>query len=89
MARTLLAQAPKVAAVPAEQHPWRQWARETHAIACKSGWPSSETPLKNGPVQLTPEFVHQTHEIALQQILKAGVRLADLLNDVLGDGPAK
>jgi len=89
LARTLLAQAPKSSAVPADQHPWRQWARETHAIACKSAWPTPETPQTNGAVQLTPEFVHQTHEIALQQMLKAGVRLGDLLNDVLGEHPAK
>ena len=87
-ARTLLAEAakhPEAPAVPADQHPWRQWARETHTLACQSAWPAPETPQINGPQQLTPEFVHQSHELALQQILKAGTRLGDLLNDVLGE----
>lgn len=71
--------------LPSDQ-PWRQWASETHAIACKSGWPGAWlTGNKSGPVQLTPEFVHAAHEIALQQIALAGERLAALLNKLLGE----
>jgi len=73
-------------AVPASQHPWRQWARETHTIACENGWPK-EAGNKSGPLQLTPAFVHASHEIALQQAAKAGTRLAALLNELLGDEP--
>ncbi|MEI8234647.1 MAG: S1/P1 nuclease [Verrucomicrobiota bacterium] len=88
-ARALLAQAPKPAPVPASPQPWWEWARETHAIACKAGWPPSGTPQKNGVVQLTPAFVHESHAIAMQQVLKAGERLADLLNELFSDGAAK
>ena len=70
---------------PLSQNPWREWARETHAIACKSGWPKEWLEGdKAAPVQLTPEFVHASHAIALAQVTKAGVRLAALLNELLG-----
>ncbi|MDD5350427.1 MAG: S1/P1 nuclease [Chthoniobacteraceae bacterium] len=88
-ARTLLAHQPKESVPSALRSPWREWARETHAIACKSGWPPADMPRENGAVALTPAFVHESHEIAMQQLLKAGVRLADLLNELLGDGPAE
>ncbi len=71
---------------PASQHPWRQWAYETHTIACASGWPKEWLAgSKKTPLQLTPEFIHAAHEIALQQIARAGERLAALLNELLGD----
>lgn len=65
--------------VPLAQKPWHQWARETHALACKNGWPAQG----GSPVVLAPDFVHQAHEIAARQIALAGVRLAALLNEAL------
>jgi len=81
-ASTLMVQAPDPEIVaPLAQKPWHQWARETHALACKNGWPAPGS----FPVALTPDFVHQAHEIAAQQIVKAATRLAALLNEALGD----
>ena len=71
---------------PASPHPWHQWARESHAIACASGWPKEWLAgNQDAPVQLTPAFVHAVHEIALAQVAKAGERLAALLNELLED----
>ena len=82
----LRAGAPKDNLVLASQHPWREWARETHVIACESAWPKGWLEgNKHEPVQLTPEFIHASHEIALAQVAKAGERLAALLNDLLGN----
>jgi len=70
----------------ASQHPWRQWAYETHMIACESAWPKEELAgNKKEALQLTPEFIHASHEIALAQVAKAGERLAALLNELLGE----
>ena len=82
-ATLLLANAPKSAPVPISKDPWREWARETHAMACKSGWPEEIPADKNSAVQLTPEFVHKAHQIATQQIEKAGERLGALLNEMM------
>ena len=74
---------------PSSKQPWHEWARETHRIACKSAWPK-EAPGKNiGGVQLTPAFIHASHEIAQEQVVKAGTRLAALLNELLGDEPQR
>jgi hypothetical protein len=82
IAKELLVQAPdSETPVPLAQKPWHQWARETHALACQSGWPAQG----GSPVALTPDFVHQAHEIADRQLVRAGVRLAALLNEALGD----
>jgi len=81
-ATALLAQAPdSETPVPLSRKPWHQWARETHALACQNGWPAQG----GSPVALTPDFVHQAHEIADRQIVRAGLRLAALLNEELGD----
>ena len=68
---------------PSSQQPWHQWAYQTHMIACESGWPKEPADAKTGAVQLTPAFVHAAHEIAEKQIVKAGERLAALLNALL------
>ena len=81
-----LAKTLKIRSAPVSQHPWREWARETHRIACASGWPKEwDNEDKTLPLELTPAFVHAAHEIALRQIAKAGVRLADLLNEALAN----
>ena len=77
---------PQEAHLLSSRHPWRTWACETHALACQNGWPGEWlTGNKAAPVQLTPAFVHDAHEIALKRIAFAGERLAALLNDLLGD----
>ena len=82
----LLADTMKTPSAPASEHPWRAWACETHAIACESAWPKEWLAgNKKDPVQLTPAFVHASHEIALRQVALAGERLAALLNELLGD----
>ena len=69
--------------------PWRQWAYETHQIACASGWPKEWLDGdKTAPVQLTPRFVETAQSIARGQITRAGERLAALLNALLGDESA-
>ncbi len=55
--------------------PWVAWARETYAVASCNGWPNE--------AGVTPAFVHQAHEISQAQIVKAGRRLAELLNALL------
>lgn len=80
----LLAQSPRTPVPALAQCPWKTWARETHALACRSGWPAASSTGETS-VKLTPAFVHEAHEIALQQTLKAGERLAALLNEVLSE----
>lgn len=88
-AATLIAHAPQRPAETPSKKPWYEWARETHMIACESGWPK-DLPRENMiPVTLTPQFVHESHEIAMQQVLKAGERLATLLNGILAEDAAK
>ena len=58
------------------------WVRETHALACLQGWPEEAPPQK--PVQLSAAFVATAHSLAQRQIVLAGCRLANLLNQVLG-----
>lgn len=72
-----------VAAVLRQPCPWEAWARETHAIACRAGWPAGSSPA--APASLSPEFIHQAHQTALAQVVHAGQRLAALLNHLLDD----
>lgn len=58
------------------------WARESYALACKSGYPPGPHPGDFEVVKLTPDFVHQAHEIASLRIALAGYRLANLLNNL-------
>lgn len=58
------------------------WAKEGYALACKSGYPQGPHPTDYEVVTLTPDFVHQAHEIACKRIVLAGYRLADLLNAI-------
>jgi len=88
-ALAFIAQAPEPPPVPPHaREPWRKWTRETHAIACKYGWPQEAFDQSLGLVTLTPAFVRASHEIATQQIVTAGERLAALLNELLADAPA-
>ena len=88
-ASLLLKKALKIGATPTSKQPWHDWAYETHMIACQSGWPQEAPDAATGKVQLTPAFVHTAHEIATQQIVKAGTRLAALLNELLGENQPK
>lgn len=75
---------PKPAVLVVSKRPWLEWAKETHALACASGWPK-ETPDATGTVHLSPVFIHHAHEASMQQIVKAGLRLGSLLNELLGE----
>jgi len=88
-ASLLLEKAAKIHVASASKQPWHEWAYETHMIACQSGWPQEAPDAATGKVQLTPAFVHTAHEIATQQIVKAGTRLAALLNELLGENQPK
>ncbi len=64
------------------------WARESHAIGCKSAYPADADPSDNTHViTLTPEFAHVARDIAERQIALAGYRVARVLNELLA--PAK
>lgn len=63
------------------------WARESYALACKSGYPPGPHPTDYEVVKLTPAFVHQAHDIADKRIALAGYRLANLLNEIFAPPP--
>ncbi|HWB59102.1 MAG TPA: S1/P1 nuclease [Chthoniobacteraceae bacterium] len=58
------------------------WAKESYALACKSGYPAGPHPTDYEVVTLKPDFVHQAHDIASKRVALAGYRLAALLNEI-------
>jgi len=60
-----------------------EWARESYVLACKSAYPPGPYPQDFEAVKLSPEYVHQAHDIACRRVALAGYRLADLLNKLL------
>lgn len=60
-----------------------EWARESHALGCRSGYPEGVEPSDHQVATLAPEFAHRSREIATRRIALAGYRLAALLNDLL------
>lgn len=62
----------------------RDWARESHLIACLFAYPAQPHPTNAEVVTLPPEYVHRAHEIACERVALAGCRLADLLEDLFG-----
>jgi hypothetical protein len=59
------------------------WAKETYAVGCKSAYPPGDPPENVEVRELTPEFVHEAHEVANRRIALAGYRLGALLNALL------
>jgi len=62
------------------------WAVESNKLASTIVFPtpaSQPTPRARNPVTLTPEYVHQAHDIACHRLLLAGLRLAATLNRIL------
>ena len=60
----------------------REWARESHVIACLFAYPVRPHPTEAEVVTLTPDYVHSAHEIACERIAIAGYRLAELLDQL-------
>jgi hypothetical protein len=58
-------------------------AKESYTLACKSAYPPGPHPEDFEAVKLTPEYVHQAHDIACRRIALAGYRLAEVLNKLL------
>jgi hypothetical protein len=56
------------------------WARESHFIGCKSGFPPGPHPDNTEAPKLTPEFAHAAYDIAGRRVVVAGYRLAAVLN---------
>jgi hypothetical protein len=61
------------------------WANESHALAVSIAY--KDVPADGPPPKLTQEYVDRARPVVDQQLSKAGVRLADLLNRVFS-GPA-
>ena len=59
-----------------------RWARESHAIGCRSGYPPDGEPSDHRVATLTPEFVHASRKIAEERVALAGYRLARVLNEL-------
>ena len=58
------------------------WAKESYALACKSGYPPGKHPTDYEVVTLGADFVHAAHEIGGHRLALAGYRLASLLNEI-------
>jgi len=60
-----------------------EWAKESHAIGCTTGYPANARPSDVEVAPITPEFASKARLLALERIALAGYRLADLLNELL------
>ncbi len=57
-----------------------EWARESHALGCRAGYPPGAQPSDHEVVTITPPFAKASQEIAAQRVAVAGYRLAKLLH---------
>jgi hypothetical protein len=60
------------------------WATETYRVACAHAYPPGDPPPNTEVRPLTPEFVHDSRQIAERRLVLAGYRLGALLDDLLG-----
>jgi hypothetical protein len=60
----------------------REWAFETHAIACLFAYPIRPHPTDTEVVTLTPDYVQHARAVANQRIALAGYRLAVVLGEL-------
>lgn len=58
------------------------WACESHTIGCLAAYPLGPHPSNHEVVDLKPEFVSRSGQIAQLRVALAGYRLAHLLNDI-------
>ena len=67
----------------------RSWAMDTFEVGRRDVYalPSTPTCESGGAVSLSPAYLRQAEKDAATQLLKAAVRLAALLNGVLGPEP--
>lgn len=75
----------------AQQLQWRQgttadWAQESFQIAKTEVYGKLPTPQANGSYSLDSGYVSNAEQVVRQQLVKAGVRLAMVLNKALGAG---
>ena len=73
---------------PAQRREWSRgtpadWARESVGVARMHGYTGLPTPGDDGRRTLTPAYVANATQVAKQQLRKAGVRLAWVLNAAL------
>ena len=61
---------------------FEQWARETHALGCASGYGNLKKYVEGKPVKLGAAYVKNARQVASQQLCLAGFRLASLLNEL-------
>jgi len=80
----IIAKYPKASLEPLKLGQPREWAMESHLIACIFAYPVRPHPTDAEVVTLTPDYVHQAHEIACERIAMGGYRLAALLEDLFG-----
>ncbi len=76
----------------AQQTQWRQgttanWAQESFQLAKTDAYGKLPTPNSDGSYTLDSSYVDNAHQIVKQQLSKAGVRLAFLLNRALVSKP--
>lgn len=60
-----------------------EWARESHLLGCRSGYPEGVEPSDHQVATLAPDFAQRSREIASRRIALAGYRLARLLDGLL------
>ena len=61
------------------------WARESHLLGCKAGYPPGAEAGDDRVTPIPPEFASSAQKIAMERIALAGYRLGQLLSEVLGD----
>ena len=81
-AAKIIARFPKSSLEPLKENDTRAWARESYTIACLFAYPVRPHPTDAEVVTLSPDYVHQAHEIACERIALAGYRLAAMLNEL-------
>ena len=58
------------------------WAKETHALGCQIAYGKLTDPIETSPIILRSAYVRSANRVASEQIVLAGWRLAQLLNDL-------
>jgi hypothetical protein len=62
----------------------KNWALETHEIACRQVYGTLDAPYGARDIKLTEKYVTEATQTARQQLVLAGYRLAALLNELYG-----
>jgi hypothetical protein len=62
----------------------KKWVMESHEIACTQVYGTLGEPYGAKNIKLTEKYVTEGQNTARRQIVLAGYRLAELLNDLYG-----